>query len=95
MGVDCGFDVYPLLGPDCQGLYETFLEEVIQKYKHALHPVTSEPLIRIIGTPGAENAYVSFNVSEGPMLPYCSEYFLRFSSKLVSRDDVMPYLKAV
>ena len=95
MGVDCGFDVYPLLSPDCQGLYETFLEEVIQKYKHTLHPVTSEPLIRIVGTPGAENACVRFNVGEGPMLPYRSEYFLRFSSKLVHRDNVMPYLKAV
>jgi len=95
MGVDCGFDVYPLLSPDCQGLYETFLEEVIQKYKHALDPVTGEPVIRIVGTPGAESAYVWFNVGEGPMLPYRSEYFLRFSSKRVRRNDVMPYLKAV
>ena len=29
------------------------------------------------------------------MLPYRSEYFLRFESKLVSRDNVMPYLKEV
>jgi hypothetical protein len=76
-------------------LYEAFLEEVIQKYKQALHPVTGEPLIRIVGTPGAEDAYVWFNVGEGPVLPYRSEYFLRFSSKLVRRDDVMPYLKVV
>jgi hypothetical protein len=29
------------------------------------------------------------------MLSYRSEYFLRFSSKLVRRDDVMLYLKVV
>jgi hypothetical protein len=95
MGVDCGFDVYPLLSPDYQGLYETFFEEVIQKYKHALHPVTGEPLIRIVDTPGAEDAYVWFNVGEGLMLSYRSEYFLRFSFKLVRRDNVIPYLKVV
>jgi hypothetical protein len=95
MGVDCGFDVYSSLSPQCQGLYEAFLEEVIQKYKHALHPDTGKPLIQIIGTPGAKNAYVLFNVGEGPVLPYRFEYFLRFESKLVSRDNVMPYLKAV
>lgn len=95
MGVDCGFDVYPSLSPQCQDLYEAFLEEVIQKYKHDLHPITGEPLIQIIGTPETKNAYVVFNVGEGPVLPYRSKYFLRFESKLVSRDDVMPYLKAV
>ena len=31
------------------------------------------PLIRMVGTPGPENAYVWFNVGEGPMLPYRSE----------------------
>ncbi|KAF1995228.1 hypothetical protein P154DRAFT_526508 [Amniculicola lignicola CBS 123094] len=95
MGVDRGFDVYPSLSPQCQGLYEAFLEEVIQKYKDTLHPNTGEPLIQIIGTPETKNAYVLFNVGEGPTLPYRSEYFLRFESKLVSRDNVMPYLKEV
>jgi len=95
MGVDCGFDVYPSLSSQCQSLYEAFLEEVIQKYKDALHPNTGEPLIQIIGTPETKNAYVFFNVGEGPVLPFRSEYFLRFESKLVSRDNVMPYLKEV
>ncbi|KAL7912151.1 hypothetical protein GGI35DRAFT_307899 [Trichoderma velutinum] len=95
MGVDCGFDVYPPLSREHQGLYETFLEEVIQKYKQAVHPNTSEPLIQIVGTPGSPNAYIWFNVGEGPLLPYNLDYFIRFESKLVSRDNVMPYLKDV
>lgn len=95
MGVDCGFDVHPSLSPQCKDLYEAFLEEGIQKYRDALHPNTGELLIQIIGTPESKNAYVFFNVGEGPMLPYRSEYFLRFASKLVSRDNVMPYLKEV
>jgi hypothetical protein len=95
MGVDCGFDVYPSLSPQCQALYEVFLEEVIQKYKDTLHPNTGERLIQIIGIPETKNAYVFFNVGEGPVLPYHSKYFLRFGSKLVSRDNVMPYLKEI
>ncbi|KAH7142181.1 hypothetical protein EDB81DRAFT_798005 [Dactylonectria macrodidyma] len=95
MGVDCGFDVYPPLSPECQGLYKTFLEAVIQKYKQAVHPNTGEPLIQIVGTPETQNAYIYFNVGEGPLLPYNLDYFMRFESKLVSRDDVMPYLKGV
>jgi len=93
MGVSCGFDVYSSLSPQCQGLYEAFIE-AIQKYKHAVNPNTGKLLIQIIGTPGAKKAYVLFNAGEGLMLPYRSEYFLRFESKLVSHDDVMPYLKA-
>ncbi|OIW26864.1 hypothetical protein CONLIGDRAFT_635116 [Coniochaeta ligniaria NRRL 30616] len=95
MGVDCGFDVYPSLSPQCQGLYDAFLEEVIEKYKDKLHSVTGEPLIQIIGTPETKNAFVFFNVGEGPKLPYRVEYFLRFASKLVGRENVMPYLKEV
>lgn len=95
MGVDCGFDVYPPLSRECQGLYKTFLEEVIQKYKEAVHPNTGETLIRIVGIPGTQNAYIYFNVGEGPLLPYNVDYFMRFASKLVRRDNVMPYLKEV
>ncbi|KAH8661750.1 hypothetical protein BGZ61DRAFT_539572 [Ilyonectria robusta] len=95
MGVDCGFDVYPSLSTECQGLYKTFLEDVIQKYKQAVHPNTGGPLIQIVGTPGTQNAYIYFNVGEGPLLPYNLDSFMRFESNLVSRDDVMPYLKEV
>ncbi|PTB37193.1 uncharacterized protein TrAFT101_010928 [Trichoderma asperellum] len=95
MGVDCGFDVYPKLSRESQGLYERFLEQVIQKYKQAVHPNTGEPLIQIVGTPGTQNAYIYFNVGEGPMLPYNLDHFMRFESKLVNRDNVMPYLKEV
>ncbi len=95
MGVDCGIDVYPSLSPQCQGLYDAFVEEVIQKYEDTLHPNTGEHLIQIIGAPETKNAYVFFNVGEGPVIPYRSEYFLRFESKLVRRDNVMPYLKEV
>jgi len=48
-----------------------------------------------LNTPGAKNAYVWLNVGEVPMLLYASEHFIRFSSKLVSRDKVTPYLEAV
>lgn len=72
-----------------------FFEEVIQKYKGALHPNTGQPLIQIIGTPDTQNAYVLFNVGEVPRIPYHSKYFLRFESKLVSRDNLMPYPKEV
>lgn len=58
-------------------------------------PNTGEPLIRIVGTPGTQNAYIYFNVGEGPMLSYNLDYFMRFESKLVNRDNVMPYLKEV
>ncbi|KAK3364640.1 hypothetical protein B0T25DRAFT_576860 [Lasiosphaeria hispida] len=95
MGVECGFDVYPPLGPDDQGVYKAFLEEITQKYKQAVHPNTGEPLIKIVGTPGTKNAFINFAVGEGPFLPYNHEYFMRFESKLVSRDSVMPYLKEV
>ncbi|KAF3068463.1 hypothetical protein GL218_08250 [Daldinia childiae] len=95
MGVDCGFDVYPSLIEDLQGLYDVFLDEVIEKYKNELNPSTGEPLIQIIGKPETKNAYIFFNVGEGPILPYRCEYFLRFESKLVKRDNVFPYLEGV
>ncbi|KAL6800346.1 hypothetical protein J3E68DRAFT_270415 [Trichoderma sp. SZMC 28012] len=93
MGVELGFDVYPTLGPECQDLYEAFLEEVVQKYKQAIHPNTGKPLIQIVDSPGTQNAYIYFNVGEGPILPYNIDYFIRFESGLV--DDVMKYLKEV
>ncbi|KAL6695005.1 hypothetical protein J3F84DRAFT_349267 [Trichoderma pleuroticola] len=94
MGVDYGFDVYPTLGPECQDLYKAFLEEVVHQYKQAVHPNTGKPLIRIAGSPGTQNAYISFNVGEGPILPYNMDYFMRFESGLVD-DHVMKYLKEV
>ncbi|QYT02562.1 hypothetical protein H0G86_009559 [Trichoderma simmonsii] len=93
MGVDCGFDVHPTLGLECRDLYEAFLEEVVQKYKQAVHPNTGKPLVQIVGSPGTQNAYIYFNVGEGPILPYNIDYFIRFESGLV--DDVMKYLKEV
>ncbi|KAF3076536.1 hypothetical protein CFAM422_001161 [Trichoderma lentiforme] len=93
MGVEFGFDVYPTLGPECQDLYEAFLEEVVQKYKQAIHPNTGKPLAQIVGSPGTQNAYIYFTVGEGPILPYNIDYFIHFESGLV--DDVMKYLKEV
>ncbi|KAK0760975.1 hypothetical protein N5P37_005916 [Trichoderma harzianum] len=93
MGVDCGFDVHPTLGLECRDLYEAFLEEVVQKYKQTVHPNTGKPLVQIVGSPGTQNAYIYFNVGEGPILPYNIDYFTRFESGLV--DDVMKYLKEV
>ncbi|KAH0526365.1 hypothetical protein TsFJ059_009693 [Trichoderma semiorbis] len=94
MGVDYGFDVYPTLGPKCQDLYEAFIEEVVQKYKQAVHPNTGKPLIQIIGSPGTQNAYIYFNVGEGPILPYNIDYFMRYESGLVD-DNVTKYLKEI
>ncbi|PNP50133.1 hypothetical protein THARTR1_09122 [Trichoderma harzianum] len=94
MGVDYGFDVYPTLGPECQDLYKVFLEEVVHQYKQAVHPNTGKPLIQIVGSPGAQNAYIYFNVGEGPILPYNMDYFMRFESGLVD-DHVLKYLKEV
>ncbi|KAL6814718.1 hypothetical protein V8C40DRAFT_283034 [Trichoderma camerunense] len=93
MGVEFGFDVYPTLGPECQDLYEAFLEEMVQKYQQAIHPNTGKPLVQIVGSPGTQNAYIYFNVGEGPILPYNMDYFIRFESGLV--DDVMKYLEEV
>ncbi|KAM6484089.1 hypothetical protein HDV62DRAFT_357360 [Trichoderma sp. SZMC 28011] len=93
MGVDCGFDVHPTLGLEYRGLYEAFLEEVVQKYKQTVHPNTGKPLVQIIGSPGTQNAYIYFNVGEGPILPYNIDYFIRFEFGLV--DDVMKYLSEV
>lgn len=96
MGVDEGFDIYPALNSSCQGLYDHFLEEVLQKYKDAVHPVTGKPLICIVGEPGAEDAYIYFQFGEGAIIPYRCEYFLRFSSKLVRHDpEVANYLREV
>jgi hypothetical protein len=50
MGVDEGFDIYPALSSGCQDLYNHFLEEILQKYKDAVHPVTGETLIRVVGS---------------------------------------------
>jgi hypothetical protein len=58
MGVDEGFDIYPALSSGYQDLYNHFLEEILQKYKDAVHPVTGEALIRVVGEPGPEDAYV-------------------------------------
>jgi hypothetical protein len=76
MGVDKGFDIYPALNSSCQGLYDYFLKEVLQKYKDAVHPVTGKPLICIVGEPGAEDAYIYFQFGEGAIIPYRCEYFL-------------------
>jgi hypothetical protein len=79
--------------PSCQGLYDHFLEEVLQKYTDAVHPVTGKTLIYIVGEPGAEDAYIYFQFGEGAIIPYRCEYFLRFSSKLVRHDpEVGNYL---
>jgi hypothetical protein len=40
MGVDEGFDIYPALNSNCQGLYDHFLEEILKKHKDAVHPIT-------------------------------------------------------
>jgi hypothetical protein len=96
MGVDEGFDIYPALNPSWQDIYDDFLEEILQKYKDAVHPITGETLIRIIGDPHAKYAYIYFQFGEGAIIPYRCEYFLRFSSKLVSRDPkVDDYLREV
>jgi len=96
MGVDEGFDIYPALNSGCQDIYDHFLEEILQKYKDAVHPITGETLIRIVGEPRAEDAYIYFQFGEGAIIPYRCEYFLRFSSKLVSRDPkVNDYLREV
>jgi hypothetical protein len=42
MGVNEGFDIYLALNSSCQDLYDHFLEEILQKYKDAIHPVTQE-----------------------------------------------------
>jgi hypothetical protein len=60
MGVDEGFDNYPALNSSCQGLYDHFLEEILQKYNDTVHPVTGRALICIVGEPGAEDAYIYF-----------------------------------
>ncbi|KAI0849183.1 hypothetical protein F5Y00DRAFT_67944 [Daldinia vernicosa] len=88
MGVDCGFGVYPSLSEDQQDVYEAFLKDEI-------NPRNGEPLIQIIGNTATKNAYVFFNVGEGPIIPYRCEYFVRFESELVSRDTVLPYLEGV
>jgi hypothetical protein len=96
MGVDEGFDIYPILDPDCQDLYDRFLDEIQQKYIDEVHPVTGEALIRIVGEPKAENAYIYFQFGEGPIVPFRCQLFLRFSSKLVSFDPkVASYLREV
>jgi hypothetical protein len=77
-------------------LSDHFLEEILQKYKDAVHPITGETLIRIVGEPRAEDAYIYFRFGEGAIIPYRCEYFLRFSSKLVRRDPkVGDYLREV
>jgi hypothetical protein len=95
MGVDEGFDIYPALDSASQDIYDDFLEEILEKYKDAVHPVTGETLIRIIGEPRAEDAYICFQFGECPIIPYRCEYFLRFSSKLLSRDSETNYLREV
>jgi hypothetical protein len=96
MGVDEGFDIYPALKSSCQPLYDEFLIEILQKYEDAVHPVTGETLIRIVGEPGAEDAHIYFQFGEGAIIPYRCEYFLRFSSKLVRHDpEVAKYLREV
>ncbi|KAL7955082.1 hypothetical protein V8C34DRAFT_307763 [Trichoderma compactum] len=62
--------------------------------KQAIHPNTGKPLIQIVGSPGTQNAYIYFNVGEGPILPYNIDHFMRFESGLVD-DNVMQYLKEV
>lgn len=64
---------------------------------HVHHdPVTGETLISVVGEPGPEDAYVYFRFGEGTIIPYRCQYFLRFSSKLVSRDPkVTDYLREV
>ena|SRR2546423_11150217 len=39
----------PALSSGCQDLYNHFLEEILQKYKDALHPVTGETLMATDG----------------------------------------------
>jgi hypothetical protein len=95
MGVDEGFDIYPALDSASQDIYDDFLEEILEKYKDAVHPVTGETLIRIIGEPRAEDAYICFQFGECPIIPYRCEYFLRFSSRILSRDSKTDYLREV
>jgi hypothetical protein len=96
MGVDEGFDIYPVLESSNQELYEHFVKEILQKYEDAVHPVTGKTLIQIIGEPGAKDAYIYFRFGEGAIVPYQCKYFLRFSSKLVTRDPKVDfYLREV
>ena len=96
MVVDEGFDIYPALNSGCQDIYDHFLEEILQQYKDTIHPITGETLIHIVGDPRAEDAYIYFRFGEGAIIPYRCEYFLRFSSELVSRDPkVGDYLREV
>jgi hypothetical protein len=57
MGVEEGFGIYPAVNSGCQDLYD-FLEEILQKCKDAVHSVTGKTLIRIVGEPRAEDAYL-------------------------------------
>jgi len=52
MGVDEGFVIYPVLESSNHEQYEHFIEEILQKYTGAVHLVTGETLIQIVGEPG-------------------------------------------
>lgn len=60
MGVDEGFDVYPALNSGFQDIYDLFLQEILRKYKDTVHPITGETLVRIVGEPQADDAYIYF-----------------------------------
>ncbi|KAK3936752.1 hypothetical protein QBC46DRAFT_345283 [Diplogelasinospora grovesii] len=88
MGVDAGFDVLPTLRTSFQSRHDGFIEAVMLEYQYVVNPRTGESLINIVGDREAKRGYIWFKIGEAPRLPLRCEYFLRFSSKLVNREDV-------
>ena len=88
-------NIYAAQSSGYQDLYNHFLEEILQKYRVAVHPVTCETLIRNCRGAGPEGAYVYFRFGEGAIIPYRCNFWSPQESRTCMAEVYLMGLKGV